>query len=334
MKSTYELIRWKSPKSPDFVKALKLYSDNIEPAYRTDTNEITYWLERFEKKFGDPFYILGLYYNSLLIGFSELAFFREEKFIQIDYLVIDQKFRKNNSFYEFLDKISSFLSQENLIYDYIICEVGCYFEGNEPTENSKALIRLLKMSHFGVLKSAYYAPRLGKNNYESQTRAVLMMYSAVEVKQIKTETYLKIIQTIYFKYYERWYFDFFLEKERTEYKTLLNNLFEKIKKSIGNKDYIEINGYNNLLPLNPTDFAEIKGRKMIKVLSFAIIFIVSIFVFGSLVLLIKKYFDIDIENQTAILTIAIIAASGITSFIFGNRSNLSRKILDKLIDML
>ncbi len=61
MKRTYEIKRYRTANSPDFVKALKLYSDNIEAEYRTDTNEIIYWVDKFHKRFGDSFFVLGLY---------------------------------------------------------------------------------------------------------------------------------------------------------------------------------------------------------------------------------------------------------------------------------
>jgi hypothetical protein len=133
MKSTYELKRFKSSSAPDFAKALKLYSENIEPEYRTDTSEILFWTDNFEKQFGDSFLILGLYLNDVLIGFSEVAVFKEEKLVEVDYIVIDPRYRKNNAFYQFLDQITSFLADENYVFDYVICEVGCYFENREPT---------------------------------------------------------------------------------------------------------------------------------------------------------------------------------------------------------
>ena len=108
----------------------------------------------------------------------------------------------------------------------------------------------------------------------------------------------------------------------------------KIKKDIDNRKSIEINGYNNLLPLNLNDFSETKTKKGIKILSFVLLFIVSIISFGFLALFVQKNFKIDINNQTSILSLAVIAASLITSFFFGNKSNLPAKIVEKLIEKL
>jgi hypothetical protein len=332
MKITYELKRYKNSNAPDFSKALKLYSDNIEPEYRTDTNEIIFWTDNFQNRFGDGFYILGFYLNGLLIGFTEIAYFEEEKLVEIDYLVIDKRYRKNNAFYQFVDHITHFLQEENIVYDYIICEVGCYFENREPTEDSKTLIRLLKMAHFGVIKSAYFVPRLGKHNYESQMRAILMMYSNTEIKHIKKETYLMMINALYYKYYQRWYNEYFNEQEKKEYKIILDNLFENIKRDIGNKENIEINGYHNLLPLNPTDFSPINEKQGLKMAAFVILFIICVLLIGGGAIFIHKKFEIDIGNQFEIITTALVICAVITTAFFENRSNFFSTILKKIID--
>jgi hypothetical protein len=334
MKTTYELKRYKTSNSPDFARALKLYAENIEPSYRTDTNEITYWLDNFERQFGDLFAVLGLYLNGLLIGFTEIAYFKEERFVQVDYIVIDKTYRKNNTFYEFVDKIAGFLEEESIVFDYIICEVGCYFDNLEPTESSKTLIRLLKMSHFGVIKCAYYVPQLGHRNYESQMRAILMIYSNDELKQLKKETYLMVINALYYKYYLRWYSAVFNEREQLDYKKAIDQLFEYIKKDVDHRKSIEINGYQNLLPLNPTDFNEVRANKGAKLISFIFIFVLSLGIFGCLAFIIKNKLGIDIEKQTFLFTLSVIAASILTSWIFGNKTDLGKKLVEKLLDKL
>ena len=334
MKTTYELKRFRNSNTPEFTKALKLYAENIEPSYRTDTNEIAYWIDHFEEKFGDPFIILGLYLNGVLIGFTELAYFREERFVQVDYLVIEKSYRKNNAFYEFVDKIASFIAEQDFVYDYIICEVGCYFDNLEPTESSKTLIRLLKMSHFGVIKCAYYVPQLGHRNYESQMRAILMIHSRDELKQLRKETYLMIINALYYKYYERWYSIIFNEEEKTVYKNSINQLVEMIKKDVDHRKAIDINGYHNLLPLNPVDFSTVRANNAAKLIAFIFIFLLSLGIFACIAIIIQRKFGIDIEKQTFIFSISIIIASILTSWVFGSTSDFGKKLVEKLLDKL
>lgn len=334
MKTTYEVKWYNSSKSKDLESALKLYSENIEPAYRTDTNEIIYWIDNFDKKSSDRFFVLGLYLNEVIIGYTQFAYFLTEKFIEVDYLVIHKDYRKNNAFYEFLDKIAYFLTEQGIIYDYILCEVGCYFEDLAPTENSRTLIRLLKMSHFGVIKCAYHVPRLGKTNYESQMRAILMIYSPTELKQIRKETYLLFIQTIFYKYYQRWYSVFFSEKENEEYKLNLDQLYDVIQRDVNHRKSIDINGYQNLLPLNPADFNLVKTKRSVRIITFLLIFIVSVILFAILAVFVKNRYGLDIEKQSAILMFSILVASLLTSLIFGKRTEWISKFVEKLIDKI
>jgi len=334
VRKTYEIRRYRNSSAPDFIKALKLYSENIEPEYRTDTNEIIFWADNFGRRFEDSFFIVGFYLNGILIGFSELAYFKEERFVEVDYLVIDRRYRKNNTFHEFVDMIAGLLSEENIVYDYVICEVGCYFENREPTESSKTLIRLLKMSHFGIIKCAYQVPRLGKKNYESEMRAILMIHAKGDITQIKKETYLMILNALYYKYYQRWYNEFFNDAENKEYKILLDSFFEKIKKIVESKEFIEINGYQNILPLNPTDFSEVKAKKGVKALAFILVFVIAGLVLGSAAIFIRNKFELSIENQTGILSLSVLAASLAVSFFLGNKSNLPGRIIEKLLDKL
>jgi hypothetical protein len=334
MKSTYELVNFRSSKDPEFLKALKLYSENIEPSYRTDSKEIMYWIENYRKKFKDSFYALGFYYNDIMIGFSELAYFVDEKFIIVDYIVIDKNFRRNNTFFEFIHQIKEFLSKENLVFNYIVCEVGCYFENVEPPEASKLIIRLLKQNGFGVVKCRYYAPRLGLTNYESEVIAILMIYGNETIKQIKKETLLLIINSIYYKYYFRWYKVFMNEKEIITYKSMLDSLMLKIEKGLNHKEIIDINGLNNLFPVIPGDFKPNNFKKSVKLLSFLLISIFCIAGVGSATLFVQKYYGINVESQVSIFSFSLVFILLISSLIFEKRMNFFSNLLEKIIDKL
>jgi hypothetical protein len=190
------------------------------------------------------------------------------------------------------------------------------------------------MAHFGVIKCAYYIPRLGKKNFESQMRAILMIHASSELKQIKKETYLMIIKALLYKYYQRWYNDFFNATERKEYQVVLDDVYGKIEKDIENRKIIDINGYHNLLPLNPIDFNEKRATKGIKILSYIVLFVLSAIAFGAIGIFIRKKFDLDLSNQTAILALAIVVASLGTSLLFGNKTTFATKLVEKFIEKL
>jgi len=334
MKSVYELKRFKNSKSPDLVDALRLYIKYTEPAVRTDTKEIIHCLDNWNNEFEDTFFVFGLYLNNTIVGFSELAYFVKEKFIIVDYLVIDEKFRKNNTFYQFLEEIQAYLAKENVEYNYIVAEVACYQENLEPPESSKLLIRLLKMSHFGVVKCNYYVPRVGIYDYESEMRSIMMLYSQNESKQIKTETFFQIVNAIYFKYYQRWHNLFVDAEEKEKYNNELNDLITKMGKQIGNKKIIEINGLSGLFPVTIQFDSYYKSKKIVKVFTGIALFVISFILVGFFFSVMKSKLGWDSSTTTTIITGSIGLTLFFVALIFENRSNLFSKTLEKIIDKL
>lgn len=332
MKSVYELKRFKNSKHPDVIDALKLYVEYTEPAVRTDTKEILHCLDTWNDSFEDKFYVLGFYLNNTLIGFTELAYFAQEKFIIVDYLVIHKNYRKNNTFYQFVDDITLFLSQEGLEYNYIVAEVACYDENLEPPESSKLLIKLLKLSHFGVVKCNYYVPRVGIYDYESAMRSVMMLYSLNESKQIKRETFFQIVHAIYYKYYQRWHNMFVDEEEKGRYDKELMDLIAKMEKQIDKKKVIEINGLNSLFPVKINFDNGPKAKKVLKVLTGIVLFFASFILVGLFFTFLQSNFGWDIGTASTIITGSLGLTLFLVALIFENKSNLFSKAFEKMLD--
>ncbi len=299
MKSSYELRLFRTSKDKDIAIALQIYTKNIQPIQRTDTNEILFWLDHYNKKFeGDKLYLFGFYSNNTLIGFTQFVYFCSHNILFFDYIVIDELHRKNNTFYELLEFIKCFLEDEGISYNYIIGEVGYLINKLEPNNESKSLIRLLKMAGFGVLKSLYYQPMLGKINTESQLPCILMVYTKSAIKELKKETFLSFIDTIYFRHYYRWYHDFFDSKEQADYMNNLNSLKHFILKSLEKKITIEINGYQHLYEKGAILNKKNNLKIFAKGAAVAILFSVFIVLFSLIHLVAKKYFNMDTSAQT------------------------------------
>lgn len=299
MGASYELKYFKSSQSRDFTKALNLYSQNIESTLRTDTREISHWLDEYPSRFKDKFMVLGLYLNSELIGYAQLAYFIEEKIVFVDYIALAKEKRKNNTFYEFVEEIREYLLTKDIEYDFILAEVGG-FEGNEPAQQTKNLIRLLKMSGFGVVKTNYYHPRLGKNKFESEFQSVLMMYSPDELKSIKKETFFLFLNTIYFKHYKRWYDDFFNEIEKADYGRSLIRLVERSVEDLKKKERVEINGYLNIYTTQLPASSPKSYRPLSKLAAIFVLFTLICTGFGLLHLFIKDKLGVETNAQAYI----------------------------------
>ena len=60
LNSSFKIKRFQSSDDRDFIKALKIYNDTIPVETKTDTNEITYFLDLKEKRSREMFFF-GLY---------------------------------------------------------------------------------------------------------------------------------------------------------------------------------------------------------------------------------------------------------------------------------
>ncbi len=291
--SVYELRRIKNSNDKSLARALRIYFQNVDPLIRTATDEIIHWLDRYNEKFQDRFYIVALYLNDIMIGYGQFTYFKEERIVFIDYMAIEKNSRKNNTFYEFVEKIKNFFIEEDVEYNYIVTEVGYYKDKKELTEVGRNLIRLLKMTGFGVIKMNYFQPMLGKKNYETEIGGVLMIHTANDSKTLKLETFFQVIDTIYYKNYKRWYDAFLNEQEQIEYGARLLELREKIKLFAKKKQEIEINGYAHLSPISQATPTSSNYVRLAKVLGVFFIFILLSVGIGSIVLWLRKTYNLD-----------------------------------------
>lgn len=246
--TTYKLRRFRNSKDKGFVNALSIYTKYFDSKSMTDTNEIIFWLDKDYKDFGDCFYCFGLINDNEIIGYAQLAYFKSEKIVFVDYIAIDDKHRRSDAFFIFIYKIKEFLENEKIQYNHILAEIVIDSHSKEPSNESKILIRLLKICGFGVIKTTYFQPRLGIYNKESDTNAILMVRSNVEeskIEFIKKDTFLQFINTIYYKHYKRWYSIY--EETVDEYDKVLQNGYSIIEKDLKKKkEFIAVNGYKHL----------------------------------------------------------------------------------------
>jgi hypothetical protein len=244
--SSYSLKRFQNSRDPDFASALLIYVRNTPANIRTDSNEIVYWIDNFSAKFKDDFYVFGFYRNHQLVGYAQAVYFREEQLIVLDYIAIDEAYRGNNVFYEFVDHIRRYLEDAHPEYRYGVTEVIYGYGQQYPSQASRLTIRLLKLQGFKVIRAPYYQPRLTLGDAESETQGDLLIYSTSSLDRIRTETYLSIIHTIYYKHYLRW--KNVIPDPKHNYKKHLDGLYSKIKSAVGKKQIILVNGHKAVLP--------------------------------------------------------------------------------------
>lgn len=309
-RSTYRLKRFTSALDPDFAAALLVYVRNTPANIRTDTNEIAHWLDKFSKEFNNDFYVFGFYLNRELVGYAEAAYFREERLIVIDYITIDEAYRRNNVFYEFVDQLKRFLEETHREYRYGVAEVT-YGSGQEyPSQTSRLTTRLLKLQGFKIIRAPYYQPRLMLNDSESEMKADLLVYSTSDLETISVDTYLLIVHTIYYKYYLRW--KSIIPEDVGAYKEHLNGLYSKIHSTLRKKKTILINGHKTIL--------KTPKRKPVvtvhRIVSFSFQALLVIILLTAAMLGLKAIFKLSNTSFAAIYILAIssfMAVAGIVS---------------------
>jgi hypothetical protein len=321
---TYNIRHITSDKDKDLVALLDLYETNIEPSIRTNTNEITQWLNNYNKdnRYCNSFWILALYINDKPIGFCQSVYFKSSKILFIDYCVIEERFR-GRVFNEFLYLMKDFYKEQNLEIYYYVTEIPFFSNANTPSIKSIALTRLLKMSGFKVIKAPYYQPELGLTNHESEMKASLMIFTnggEQDKQSLRTDTYLDILETIYFKHYYYWYVPFMCEYEQKRYHTKLSELSTKIKSELKNQETIILNGEaysfgqaNGDIPLKKSS-----NKKIIFLM--IVIPIVTFFLLCVLSWFLKQKLEFEHELQNNILTTtAIISLAAIVVWAVSNQ---------------
>ncbi len=332
--TVYKLKRINSSTDKDYPRALKIYLDNIDYNVITNTNEITHCIDSYNKLYPDAeFTVVGFYMNKVLIGFSQFIYFKKEKFMFIDYLVIEKIYRKNNTFYEFLAKIREYIDSVNYDLRYIVGEISLQgaSEEKEYSPNTRNLIRLLKMNNFGTIEAPYYQPMLGVNNYESYLKAILMLYPVDEYRIIKKETFLMILKTVYFKHYENWYKLFLNDAEIREYSMHIHDLFREISEKIKSSTSIDLQSYNELMNEKTVNIP----KKVPKKILYFLIGLILLTVLLSVVSFsLKSILKMDYKDQSSFLIFVSLTYLVILSFLSNKASTLLNKVVEKVIEKI
>lgn len=332
-RSSYRLKRFVNSRDPDFAAALIIYVRNTPANIRTDTNEITYWLDEFSSKFGDDFYVFGFYRGRELVGYAEAAYLREERLIAFDYLTIDEAHRGNNVFYEFVDHLKRFLENDHPEYRYAVAEITYGPNQQYPSQESRLRTRLFKLQGFKVIRAPYYQPRMSLDDPESEMKADLLIYSTSHLERLRTETYLSIVHTIYYKYYLRW--DSMVPDRTDTYKRHLDELYSRIKSSVKRKQMIPVNGHKVVLPT--------PSRRPVmtihRIVSFALQALTVIILLTAAMLGLKAAFNLSNTSFAAIYVLAIssfMAVAGIVSkearMLFAEFASLAKFVFRRKVD--
>ncbi len=232
---TYSIKRF-THENDDYLNALKIYNDTIPFEIRTDTNEITYWLNNKSNSF--DMNVFGLYLNNELIGFALNTYIPRTKIVNADYLTVLEPFRINTLILNYLGLIHNFYKENGYDVSFFVMEISNKNQGRSINKESMSSIKILCLEDYVKADILYIEPQLGLNNSESEFEAFLYLKSIDTPNIINTTTYLEIVKSIYYDYYLEWYRPMLNYNELEIYKTKLNNLYTKITEHTKTKNNI------------------------------------------------------------------------------------------------
>lgn len=329
---TYRIKQFTTSSDKDFIKALRIYLNSTPPVSKTDTNEITAWIDSPNKNSTTNLLFFGFYFNDTIIGYAEIAYVKTKRILILDYLVINPTYMSNSSFSTFFFLLLGHFEKNDVDYDYIVTEILVKY--NEM-DVEKDRIRLFENENFKVIHALYIQPLLEINNLESNTEALLMLYQRSSSSvSLRKETYLKIVKSIYFDHYHIW--DSLFLKDDNEKNENYNKLIvdlKKIETSIGSDvlsdDGIKLNGYKNKLINNNVLLPDSSTKTIKSAFTFTIIYVLIIIL---ILLGLQEFLNLNITLNTIIFTtVAIII------ILFSFVSIMDKKgldVLDKLTGLL
>lgn len=311
---------------PDYASALGVYVTSVSPDVRTNSNEITYWIDRTYQEFGDEFMVFSFYVDKQVVGFCQVVLFRQSRILFFDYLVLHKSHRSHGEYFQFARMLQEWIDNERFEFDYAVAEVSFESSQAEPTRHSVLLVTLFKQLGFGVAQCQYFQPVLGLDNPQSDMRAHLLIASRESVSSVKKETAIHIVHTIYFQHYERWYTPVIDNIEA--YKLQLDKRFREFEKGLVTRDDVHVNGVDLLHPpVLPSPAPRAAKRTIIGP---PLIVIVVFALFCGVFFVIQYY--VQLPAQTVMLLFA--ASLIVFATIFAIFNEGARGILQTLLNTL
>ena len=132
---TYKIRHFRIPRSRLFGRPRSLRHAR-GPDARTNSNKITYWLDRSYREFGDECCVLGFGVDRRVVGFAEVAFLKSSRVLFFDYLVLHKAHRSRGEYFQFAQLLQEWIDQQQLEFDFTVAEVSFESGTTAPSDHS------------------------------------------------------------------------------------------------------------------------------------------------------------------------------------------------------
>ena len=224
----------------DYIKALQIYIKETPKEIRTNSNEITHWLDKKDRNASFEMLVFVLYLDNALIGFSQITYIKSQQIVILDYISLKAQYRVNSVFLVFLSMIQNYLISSGKQITYYIAEIGNKDNGTHIDRESAFYKRVICLENYGQVMSKYYNMPLGIDNHESEFESLMYIKSNDNIPYITKETFFEIVHSICYEYYYTWYADFLNDEEKQIYKNKLDKCYNDIKKHSSELTHIDV----------------------------------------------------------------------------------------------
>lgn len=225
----------------DYLRALQIYVEETPKEIRTNTNEISYWLDKKKTTKSFEIMVFVLFLDDILVGFSQVTYIKSQQIVIWDYISLKPPYRKNSVFLIFLSMMQNYLVATNKEVTYYLAEIGNKDNGEHIDRESTFYKRIICLEGYGQVMSKYYNLPLGLDNCESEFESIMYLKTNDNITYISKETFLNIVHAICYEYYFVWYSDFINNDELHLYKEKLDKYYSSIEKYNREASHISIN---------------------------------------------------------------------------------------------
>jgi len=278
----FEIRRICKPTDQEYLEALKIYNETTPYDIKTSTNEITYWLSNKSETSRFEVILFALYLNDRIIGLSMTTYIKTTKIVIDEYLAVENQYRLNLVFLSYQSLLQNYYNENAIEVSFFLTEISNKNNGTSIDKESLISMKMLCMQDYGKVNSLYYTLPLGLNNHESSFEAFIYLKSNDSVNKLSNESYLCIIESIYYDYYVEWYMAFLSDKQHNEYRQKVDHFYKLIKDSLVNSKKTTIDITQSVCETTDKLSAEnargiIPAVKKRKWFSYPIIFLIIIF---------------------------------------------------------
>lgn len=242
LENRYAIRRILKSSDDGYMEALKIYNESTPVDIKTNSNEITYWIDSYTPSIAFEPFIFVLYLDSKLIGLAMLGYLTNRRIFVYDYIALKDSHRFNTAYFAYINLINNYINMNGYKVDYFTVEISNKNAGKDIDKESRVFLKLLCLEGFCAVNTLYCTLPLGVDNFESCFEASLYIKKSGDIiSSVTRETFLNIVKGIYYDYYETWYSKFLSSGEMDSFRKNINLCFKEVEDSTISNPILNVN---------------------------------------------------------------------------------------------